>query len=154
VRDNWRLDVSQFAYRDSRCGGPVTSPFLRGQAHCFLSSSKLLNLKMFKRWMTGEVSPMAKCWTTIAGHLTCRRLPVTLRASGKAYRQRPHHKGFVLICRFSKNLSMNKVCSVGVEAPARQGARSAHTGRMQATSNEARRDASAATLYTLFIDRP
>src|SRR4249920_2655064 len=49
---------------------------------------------------------------------------------------------------------MNKVCSVGVEAPARQGARSAHTGRMQATSNEARRDASAATLYTLFIDRP
>ena len=49
---------------------------------------------------------------------------------------------------------MNKVCSVGVEAPARQGARSAHTGRMKATSNEARRDASAATLYTLFIDRP
>ena len=59
-------------------------------------------------------------------------------------------------------------CAIlGVEAPARQGARSAHTGRMQATSNAARpgvpnaaaalgwrQDASAATMSTLFFRWP
>src|SRR5258705_1975193 len=44
--------------------------------------------------------------------------------------------------------------SLGVEAPAWQGARSAHTGRMQATSNAARRDASAARMMRLFSDGP
>src|SRR5258705_498444 len=44
--------------------------------------------------------------------------------------------------------------SLGVEAPARQGARSAHTGRMKATSNAARRDASAARAAQLFPDGP
>jgi hypothetical protein len=44
--------------------------------------------------------------------------------------------------------------SVGVEAPARQGARSAHTGSMQTTSNAARRDASAATMRKLFLIGP
>ncbi len=43
---------------------------------------------------------------------------------------------------------------LGVEAPARQGARSAHTGRMQATSNAARRDASAARMAQLFPGGP
>ena len=47
---------------------------------------------------------------------------------------------------------MNTVCILGVEAPARQGARSAHTGWMQATSNAARRDASAFRMCTLFMD--
>ena len=46
----------------------------------------------------------------------------------------------------------NNVCILGVEAPARQGARSAHTGRMQGTSNAARRDASAFRMQTLFFD--
>ena len=46
----------------------------------------------------------------------------------------------------SKGPSTNDVCVLGVEAPARQGARSAHTGSMQATSNAARRDASAARM--------
>src|SRR5258708_38060570 len=44
--------------------------------------------------------------------------------------------------------------SLGVEAPARQGARSAHTGRMKATSNAARRDASASRMVQLFPDGP
>ena len=42
-----------------------------------------------------------------------------------------------------------RVPCLGVEAPARRGARSAHTGRMYATSNEARRDASAVRHGTL-----
>jgi hypothetical protein len=42
------------------------------------------------------------------------------------------------------------VVTKGPEAPARPGARSAHTGSMQATSNAARRDASAATVAKLF----
>src|SRR5438876_6554096 len=41
---------------------------------------------------------------------------------------------------------------MGVEAPAWQGARSAHTGSMQATSNAARRDASASRVAQLFVD--
>jgi hypothetical protein len=41
-----------------------------------------------------------------------------------------------------------------VEAPARQGARSAHTGRVQVTSNAARRDASAFRMETLFFSGP
>ena len=49
--------------------------------------------------------------------------------------------------RDSKEMSLGPVkelrCILGVEAPARQGARSAHAGSMQATSNAARRDASA-----------
>ena len=49
---------------------------------------------------------------------------------------------------------MNKVPRLGVEAPARQGAKSALTGRKQAMSNAARRDASAASLGTLFMSRP
>jgi hypothetical protein len=40
---------------------------------------------------------------------------------------------------------------MGVEAPARQGARSAHTGSMLATSNAARRDASAARSVNLIF---
>ncbi len=43
-----------------------------------------------------------------------------------------------------------RAAALGVEAPARQGAKSAHTGRMQATSNAARRDASAARVVTLY----
>ena len=46
------------------------------------------------------------------------------------------------------------VVIVGVEAPARQGARSAHTGGMEATSNAARRDASAATMTKVFLRGP
>ena len=44
--------------------------------------------------------------------------------------------------------------SLGVEAPARQGARSAHTGCMKATSNAARRDASAARVRSYFRTGP
>src|SRR5687768_2426394 len=74
-----------------------------------------------------------------------------------------------------KDSSVNKCGSLGVEAPARQGARSAHTGSMSATSNPpspgsgetspkpgplraraeagaAMRDASAAKLAHLFTD--
>ena len=40
---------------------------------------------------------------------------------------------------------------LGVEAPGWQGARNAHTGRMQATSNAARQDASAASMVQLFL---
>src|SRR5438445_3697733 len=43
---------------------------------------------------------------------------------------------------------------MGAEAPAGQGARSAHTGCMKATSNAAPRDASAARVVQLFPDRP
>ena len=39
--------------------------------------------------------------------------------------------------------------SVGVEAPARQGARRAHTGSMSTTSNVGGRDASAARMVDL-----
>jgi len=39
---------------------------------------------------------------------------------------------------------------MGAEAPAGQGARSAHTGCMKATSNAAPRDASAARVVQLF----
>ncbi len=41
--------------------------------------------------------------------------------------------------------------NLGIEAPGRPGARSAHTGRMQAPSNTARRDASVARLVMLFL---
>jgi hypothetical protein len=51
----------------------------------------------------------------------------------------------------AKDPVRNKSVIVGVEAPARQGARSAHTGSMKATSNAARRDASAATVIELFL---
>ncbi len=43
---------------------------------------------------------------------------------------------------------------MGVEAPARQDPRSAHNGRMPATSNGARREASAARMGTLFVAGP
>ena len=43
---------------------------------------------------------------------------------------------------------------MGVEAPARQGARSAHVGNMLATSNAARRDASASKVAKLFRSGP
>ena len=51
-----------------------------------------------------------------------------------------------------KGPSGNKCAILGVEAPAWQGARSAHTGSMQVTSNEARRDASAFRMVQLFPD--
>ncbi len=44
--------------------------------------------------------------------------------------------------------------NMGVEAPGRPGARSAHTGRMQAPSNAARPDASVAESMWLFRARP
>ena len=47
-----------------------------------------------------------------------------------------------------KDPGRNRVVSLGAEAPARQGVRSAHTGSMQATNNAARRDASAARVAT------
>jgi hypothetical protein len=43
---------------------------------------------------------------------------------------------------------------LGVEAPVGQGAKSAHTGSMQAMSNEARRDASAGKMVMLFPTEP
>ena len=43
---------------------------------------------------------------------------------------------------------------MGVEAPTRQGARNAHAGRMQATSNAARRDASVVMVAVLFRPEP
>ena len=49
---------------------------------------------------------------------------------------------------------MNKVDGLGVEAPARQGATSTHTGSMQAMSHAARLDASVAGMSTSFMDRP
>ena len=39
---------------------------------------------------------------------------------------------------------------MGVEAPARQGVRSAHIGNMQATNNAARRDVSVSKVAELF----
>src|SRR5204862_6972701 len=53
-----------------------------------------------------------------------------------------------------RTLAGIRLSTVGVEAPARQGARSAHTGCMKATSNAARRDASAARVAQLFPDGP
>jgi hypothetical protein len=47
--------------------------------------------------------------------------------------------------------SRNTLVTVGVEAPARRGARNAHTGCMEATSNEARPDASAAAVAKVFL---
>src|SRR4029077_12470384 len=52
-----------------------------------------------------------------------------------------------------KGPGWNEVVELGVEAPARQGARSAHTGSMKATSNAARRDASAARSVNLILSR-
>jgi len=52
----------------------------------------------------------------------------------------------------AKDSSGNKCAILGVEARARRGATSAHTGRMQARSNEARRDASAFRMAHLFPD--
>ena len=46
------------------------------------------------------------------------------------------------------------VVSLGVEAPGRPGARSAHTGSMYATSNVVGRDASAARITLLFLADP
>jgi hypothetical protein len=45
---------------------------------------KPLNQKMFNQQCADEISPMAKCWTTIAGHLMWRGLPGTLRGFKKA----------------------------------------------------------------------
>ena len=56
--------------------------------------------------------------------------------------------------RRTKGSGRNKVVRLSVEAPARQGARSAHAGRMQATSNADRRDASVVKVATLFRPEP
>ena len=53
-----------------------------------------------------------------------------------------------------KGSGLDKVVSLGIEVPARQGARSAHAGRMQATSNAAWRDASVVKVATLFRPEP
>jgi hypothetical protein len=53
-----------------------------------------------------------------------------------------------------QGLEGNNCPSWGVEAPVGQGARSAHTRGMQATSNAGRRDGSAAQLGQLFPSRP
>src|SRR5712691_5167267 len=37
------------------------------------SSGKVLNLKIVLDWLSGAISPMAKCWTTTAGHARCGR---------------------------------------------------------------------------------
>src|SRR5258707_4167321 len=37
------------------------------------SSGKVLNLQIVLDWASGAISPMAKCWTTKAGHARCRR---------------------------------------------------------------------------------
>jgi len=54
----------------------------------------------------------------------------------------------------TKGPDRNKCATLGVEAPARQGARSAHVGNMPATSNAARRDASASKVAKLFRSGP
>src|SRR5260221_11750343 len=66
------------------------------------SSGKVLNLKIVLDWVSGAISPMAKCWTTKAGHATCG--PTArhcLRISVKASRQRAHQKGLIRIRGFS-----------------------------------------------------
>src|ERR1700719_565413 len=46
------------------------------------SSGKVLNLKIVLDWFSGAISPMAKCWTTKAGHARCgRRLATVSRFS-------------------------------------------------------------------------
>src|SRR5216684_1016247 len=42
------------------------------------SSVKILNLKIVLDWFCGAISPMAKCWTTKAGHARCGRRLATV----------------------------------------------------------------------------
>src|SRR5712692_5003466 len=47
------------------------------QRHC-RSSRKVLNLQIVLDWFGGEISPVAKCWTTDAGHARCGRRLATV----------------------------------------------------------------------------
>jgi hypothetical protein len=49
-----------------------------------------------------------------------------------------------------KDPDRNRCATLGVEAPARQGVRSAHIGNMPATNNAARRDVSVSKVAELF----
>src|SRR4029077_20336428 len=49
----------------------------REQRNC-RSRGKPQNLKVILDWFSGAISPMAKCWTTKAGHARCGRLPATV----------------------------------------------------------------------------
>jgi hypothetical protein len=42
------------------------------------SSGKVLHLKIVLDWFNGAISPMAKCWTTTAGHAGCGRRLATV----------------------------------------------------------------------------
>jgi hypothetical protein len=54
----------------------------------------------------------------------------------------------------SKRSDQKKLATWDVAAPARQGARSAHTGSMQATNNAGGRDAPAAQVGSFFWSEP
>src|SRR5258707_15536621 len=47
------------------------------------SSDKVLNLKIVLDWFSGAISPMAKCWTTNAGHARCCRRLATVSGSSE-----------------------------------------------------------------------
>jgi len=66
-----------------------------------------------------------------------RAAPVLWQSRRRSARFQSITLGYVSADACPKDPGKNKVCLVGVEAPARQGARSAHTGRMSATSNAA-----------------
>src|SRR6202158_3324254 len=66
------------------------------------SSGKVLNLKIVLDWCSGAISPMAKCWTTKAGHARCGRRLATVSGFSEGVAPEAHDKGFVRIRRFSQ----------------------------------------------------
>src|SRR5205085_2978094 len=92
----------------------------------------------------------------VASRVSALAAPGRRRLARKSLRQRSRH-GYAAaeVHRVVADGSRaNRVASVSVEAPARQYARSAHTGCMSATSNAGWRDASAATLAASFRREP
>ena len=68
------------------------------------SSGKVLNLKIVLDWFSGAISPMAKCWTTTAGHASRgrRRAKVSGVREGVAPEGTPQR-----LCPHSPVLSKN-----------------------------------------------
>ena len=100
-------DISAHARAHTHAGYELTSTSSAAATHeqrnC-RSSGKVLNLKIVLDWFSGAISPMAKCWTTKAGHTSRgrRRAKVSGVSEGVAPEGTPQR-----LCPHSPVLSKN-----------------------------------------------